>query len=106
MRFGPKAESMEMARGAAKQAAYDVITKTPAADGKPMLALAGCNAFEFLDVMPPEYLRVSGFRAANRARAETADSHGCHLHLSRSRLLRRPFHQLESARSNQLRESH
>ena len=32
--------------------AYDVITKTPAAQGEPILALAGCNGFEFLDVMP------------------------------------------------------
>jgi len=32
--------------------AYDVITKTPAAQGESILTVAGCNAFEFLDVMP------------------------------------------------------
>lgn len=33
--------------------AYDVISKTPAAERKPVLAFTRRNAFEFLDVAPP-----------------------------------------------------
>jgi hypothetical protein len=41
--------------------AYDVVTKTPAAQGESILALAGCNAFEFLIVMPAgTVIRVFG----------------------------------------------
>jgi hypothetical protein len=32
--------------------AYNVIAKTPAAEGDSVLAFAGCNTFEFFDVMP------------------------------------------------------
>ena len=41
--------------------AYNVITKAPAAEGEPILAFAGCNAFEFLDVMSPStVIRILG----------------------------------------------
>ena len=33
--------------------AHDVITKAPAAQSEPVLAPAGCDSFEFLDVMTP-----------------------------------------------------
>jgi len=41
--------------------AYNVITKTPAAEREPVLAFAWCNAFEFFDVMPAStVIRVFG----------------------------------------------
>ena len=33
--------------------AHDVVAETPAAEGKPVLAFAGWNAFEFFNVVPP-----------------------------------------------------
>ena len=49
------------------QLVNDVIAEAPTTDGEPVLTLAGCDAFEFLDVMPPR--PVIGICGKDRYRA-------------------------------------